>query len=138
MPIEESIPYDRIKPIEQGLMEMLPDPPMFHTRDQIDNLTYEKALEVIRAARRMLLMTLLTQEHHEHMLDDCGDDLAAATDNWATLHRAYFANDGDPDHVRNDVQKWLLDADNQGLGGSDGEIRFVILSERVLEEVYDF
>lgn len=138
MPIEELIPYDTIKPIETRLMEILPSPPMFHTRDQIDNLTYPQALGVIRAARRMLLMTLLTQEHHEHMLDDCGDDLDAATHNWYRLHNAYFANDGDEDHVRNDVQKWLLDADDEGLGGSDGEIRHMILSENLLEELYHF
>lgn len=134
MPIEELIPYDTIKPIETRLMEILPSPPMFHTRDQIENLTHPQAMEVMRAARRMLLMTLLTQEHHEHMLDDCGDDLSAATDNWEALHGLYFNNDGTDFEVH--VKNWLLDEDHVGLGGCDGEIRHNLLSENLLEELY--
>lgn len=119
---------------EKALLRLLPDPPHFTTRDQIMAMTDDEAMRVMRAARRMLMTQLLYQEYHEHMLDDCGDYLAAATENWANLHAAYFDNDGAG--FTTFVQTWLLDADNFPLGGSDGEVRFSLLDEALLEEVF--
>jgi hypothetical protein len=136
MPIVECIPYPQIQPAEQALMNAYPLPIQFQTREEIENLTHEQALEVLRAARRLLTLSLLGQEYHEHMLDDCGDYLTAAVDNFNHLYHAYWDNDAVDFHIR--VKEWLLDKDNEGLGGSDGEIRLEILSQNLLEEIYDF
>lgn len=54
----------------------------------------EEAIEFLRTARRGLAIQLLHQEDHEHMLDDCGDDLNHATDLWLAVWQSYFMNDG--------------------------------------------
>lgn len=134
MPIEEPIPYETLKPIVKGLEEVLPKPILFEARSEIENLTDEQAWEVMRAVRRALLMQLLHQEYHEHMLDDCGDYLEAASFNWNHIWNEFFMNDGEGFTER--VKKWLLNETGEGLLGSDGEIRFDLIAEPLLEDIY--
>lgn len=54
----------------------------------------EEAIEFLRNVRRGLAIQLLHQEDHEHMLDDCGDDLNHATELWQCCWESYFNNDG--------------------------------------------
>lgn len=54
----------------------------------------EAALEFLKTARRGLAVQLLHQEGHEHMLDDCGDDLNHATELWQACWDSWFNNDG--------------------------------------------
>src|SRR5215471_10238554 len=75
------------------LLELnLPRPPVIEP-NAIDDLTPDQGLEVLRAVRRTLLMQLLHQELHEHMMDDCGDYLMGATENWVKLYDTMFTND---------------------------------------------
>jgi hypothetical protein len=122
------------KAAQDQLRRTYPQPPTFHTKEEIENLTDDQAMEVMRYVRRMLLDQLLFQEYHEHMLDDCGDYLTAASDNWTWLHDAYFNNDGEgfTDFVIN----WLTNEKDYPLGGSDGEARFDLLSEELMEELF--
>ena len=54
----------------------------------------EEAMQFLRTARQGLADTLLGQNTHEHMLDDCGDDLNHATELWNVCWEAYWPNDG--------------------------------------------
>jgi hypothetical protein len=53
----------------------------------------EEAMMFLRTTRRGLAIQLLHQEAHEHMFDDCGDDLVHATELWAIVYHAYFMHD---------------------------------------------
>jgi hypothetical protein len=108
------------------LVGLMPDPIPFHSKEEVEGLTIDRAMEVLAAARRKLVDELLSQESHPHMLDDCGDYLAAATDNWTRLFNAYFLNDGDEMAVVQAVQAFLSEPEEEW-GGSDGEIRFNLL-----------
>lgn len=63
---------------------------VFDSLSDVMTMTEDQAMLVLRSARRYLLHDLLHQEVSEGMLDDSGDDLTAATDNWAAIHGAYF------------------------------------------------
>jgi len=54
----------------------------------------EEAMMFLKTARRGLALQLLHKENHEHMLDDCGDDLNHATELWQCVWESYFNNDG--------------------------------------------
>lgn len=118
----------RLHEIEAELIELLPAsiaPRM--TKEDIANLTQDQASRIRIAVRRQLLFQLLYQEYHWHEMDDCGDYLTAATDNWASLFDNLWSND-----FQNEIeetQKFLLDHEAYPLGGSDGEIRYDILPE---------
>ena len=135
--MHQSLTPEQIGPIEGMLAEVLPSPIVFSSRKEIEELTWEQAMEVIRAARRMLLTQLLYQEYHEHMGDDCGDYLQAACENWHYLWTTYFDNDGDETIVVNTIKDWLLNPDDPiyGLGGCDGEIRYNLLTEELMSEL---
>lgn len=119
-----------------------PVPIMFRTQEDIANLTDDQALWCLRWARRTLLSHLLHQELHEHMLDDCGDYLQGATENWYKLWKAYFDNDGDEALLIATVKEWLQGSvgDEYGPGsdlyGCDGDIRFEIVSEELQDLLY--
>ena len=114
---------------ERELAKLIPDPVKL-TLQQVDVLTEEQALEVLHAARRAMLFQGLMQETHDHLGDDCGDYLEAATSNWNTLWEAFFNSDG-ADIV--EAVKLFLRETPDGWGGSDGEIRFSILPEEAWE-----
>lgn len=109
-------------------------PVMFRTQEDIANLTYDQAMWCMRWARRTLLSHLLHQELHEHMLDDCGDYLSAATDNWEHLFNYYFNTDGDEASFVAAVKDWLQRAED--IGGCDGEIRFDLVSNELQDLMY--
>ena len=96
---------------------------VFHSKGEVEALTDEQAMAVLDVVRETLIDTLEAQRNHPHLLDDCGDYLFAATDNWTHLFGRYFNNDG------NDftpyVKQWLL-APLDDWGASDGEARFVL------------
>jgi hypothetical protein len=122
----------------EAIMVKLPEPHVFHSDDEIRNMTDEQADDVLRFVRRELLNQLMFQEYHEHMLDDCGDYLTAATDGWNYLHDAYFTNDGTD--FTSYVQAYLLarhDDDQYPWGGCDGEARYALLSEELTEARHD-
>lgn len=103
---------------------------------EVEELTLEQAAEVIRMARRCLAEHLLCQETHEHMDDDCGDYLAAATWNWNRLFHLYWDNDGDEQVVLEGVKDFLrqhpLDWE-----ATDGEIRYSLFPDSYVESYSD-
>lgn len=109
-------------------------PTMFRTQEDIANLTYDQALWCMRWARRTLLSHLLHQELHEHMEDDCGDYLSAATDNWNFFWEAWDQGDGTEASFVATVKEWLQDAET--IGGCDGEVRFDLVSEELADLLY--
>jgi len=115
---------NRLQGIYKELSEIFPDPIKV---DNTNNMTPEQAALVRIAVRRNLLMTLLSQEYHWHEVDDCGDYLTAATDNWSALYSNLW-NDDFQDEI-GETRKFLTDFDAYPIGGSDGEIRHDILPE---------
>lgn len=117
---------------------------VFNSREEVEALTFEQAMNVLASARECLIEQLISQRTHAHMSDDCGDYLIAATYNWSTLFTDYFDNDGDETYFIETVKQFLLTPpfDNgEGIaphfpyGGSDGEIRFTIVPFMQEEEV---
>jgi hypothetical protein len=114
-----------IEKITQRLSEMFPDPTPIPQEDLDRGLTEEQAWAVHRAARRMLLIHLLHQEIHQHVMDDCGDYLTAATDGWNYVFTEAWMNDfqGYPDHIK----AYLTDLERYPEGGCDGEVRLSLV-----------
>jgi len=119
--------------ITKRLGELLPAP-ITLTMEEIENLTDEQAYDVYRAARRTCLMQLLHQETHEHDMDDCGDYLAAASENWARLFDNLWSNDFQ--NLAEYVREFLKESPVEW-GGSDGEVRFEILPEAYIDAAYE-
>lgn len=107
----------------RGLANPFDDP---LNRATIEKLTFGEACVILRTARRMLTLVLLDQEEHEHMADDCGDDLLAATENWVTLFEAYSNTSGDDKAFTEEVKNFLLEPETNW-GGCDGEIRMMLV-----------
>jgi hypothetical protein len=124
----------RVDQLLNELEELLPQPVQLTVED-IRNLTEEQAQAVRIATRRMLVFQLLHQERHWHELDDCGDYLTAATENWAALYGNLWSND-----FQNEVEEtkaFLTDSEKYPEGGCDGEIRYSLLpvgEEEILAE----
>ena len=130
------INWESFNPGAKAVLDSLPELIKFEDWESVDSLDFREACEVVRAARRMLLIHLIGQETHEHMLDDCGDYLTAATDNWNYLHGIYFNNDGDEAVLIAEVKKFLKAEEPYAMGGCDGDIRFDILTEAMLDQIY--
>jgi hypothetical protein len=91
------------------------------TAEEIQNLTPEQAMAVRIHVRRVLVFQLLFQEYHMHEMDDCGDYLSAATDNWYCLFTNLWNNDFQ-DEVE-ETKRFLKDLNRYPVGGCDGEAR---------------
>lgn len=115
---------DRVKEIAKELGELFPAPTAL-TKEDVANLTEAQAEMVRIHTRRALLHQLLFQEFHMHEMDDCGDYLTAATDNWAALFNNLWSNDFQ-DEVE-ETKKFLTDFDAYPEGGSDGEVRYDLI-----------
>jgi hypothetical protein len=115
------------------ILMKLPNPEPMSIED-IHNLTEDQAMSVLRSARRELVSQLLYQEYHEHLFDDCGDYLDAASDNWHRLWSACFNSDGT--ELVSSVKAFLLEHPSEWLA-TDGEIRYSILPEDYVEASYD-
>jgi hypothetical protein len=108
-------------------------PRRYNTRAEIDAMTSDDAAIIRIAVRRMLAMHLLHQELHMHEMDDCGDYLTAATDNWATLYSRLWSDD-----FQNEIevtQQFLTDFNEFPLMGSDGDVRYDLLSDELIEQL---
>jgi hypothetical protein len=116
--------HDELQAMYKRLQELLPDPIRL-TEEEIGNLTEDQANLVMYAARRTLLVHLFAQEFHQHMGDDCGDYLAAATSGWQAVFEDAWMNDfqGYTDHITT----YLTDLDRYPVGGCDGEVRISIV-----------
>lgn len=90
----------------------------------IDDLTDEEALSVLNAASHKVAEMNAT--YGAYGLDDRGDYLAAAIDNYHRLFHAYWDNDGQNPAFREEVKAFLKEDPNEW-GGSDGEVRFNVL-----------
>jgi len=102
---------------------------VFTSREEVEALTFDEARDVICDARDLLRAELDDDVEHMHWLDDCGDYLFAAIDNYHMLWTYYWENDGDKEAVIARVKDFLL-SPQDGLfpyGGSDGEIRLTIV-----------
>ena len=112
-----------VQAIAERLTQLFPAPPWVDP----NNLTEEDAYTVMRAARRMLVVQLLAQEYHQHMMDDCGDYLAAATWGWQAVFADAWNDDfqGYTDHIRT----YLTDLEKYPPGGCDGEVRHALISD---------
>lgn len=121
----------------ERLTQRFGHPRVYHSAVEIEAMTHEDAMNVLRHVRRVLLVQLMHQERHEHMLDDCGDYLTAATDGWGYLHKLYFENDGDPLLLTEGVKRYLtapMDDREFPWGGCDGEARYDLLSEELADK----
>lgn len=94
------------------------------SREEVEALTDAQAVAVLDAAREKLIEQLTAQRTHPHLLDDCGDYLAAATDNWSRLFHNYWNHDGEG--FVNYVRQFLLESPDEW-GGADGEVRFELV-----------
>jgi hypothetical protein len=119
----------RIRNVYAELHEILVPPAAFSTDDEIRALTYDQAYDILIFVRRNLMMELLSQETHNHMTDDCGDYLSAASDAWHDLFEAYDLGWHDQAAFTRHVRDWLLSTD---LGGCDGEPRYSLLSDSLM------
>jgi len=118
----------RLNKLMQELGALLPTNTIhFHDEDAVIAMDEMDALKVRIAVRRMLMFHLLQQEVHLHELDDCGDYLTAATDNWATLYTNLFNNDFQ--NVLEETQRFLTDFDAYPIGGCDGDVRHDLLPD---------
>ena len=130
----ESPEASTITTAESELARVFPDPPRL-SPDDIANLTPEQAQLIYRATRRALLFQLLAQETHEHVLDDCGDYLVAALDNFHKLHMQLWGNDfvNAVETVQHFLNDFCAGVDGEELEypiqASDGDIRFSILPD---------
>jgi len=125
----------RIQEIVSELDGLWSTPTQFTTRDEIDSMTPEQAEMVRIHTRRMLVMQLLYQEFHQHELDDCGDYLTAATDNWAALFGTLWSDDFQDELPI--TKEFLTNFDRFPEGGSDGEIRYSLLSDELFDQFRD-
>jgi len=120
----------------QGLFAKFPPVPQFTDEAQITALTLDQALEVLRATRRQLVSLLLNQEHHEHMADDCGDDLRAGLDGFNLMFEAWDEAVDDAEFVEL-VRQYLRarwDSERFPWGACDGEARYAMLSEALHDD----
>jgi len=108
-------------------------PRRYNTRAEIDSMTNDDAAMIRIATRRLCVTMLLHQELHMHEMDDCGDYLTAATENWATLFDRLWSDDFQDELEI--TKKFLLDFNEFPLGGCDGEIRHDLLSEELIEQL---
>jgi hypothetical protein len=118
---------DQLKRVDELISELediFPEPVQLAVED-IRDLTEEQAQMVRLATRRMLVLQLLHQERHWHEMDDCGDYLVAATENWAALYGNLWTDDFQ-DEVE-ETKKFLVDSKKYPEGGCDGEIRYSLL-----------
>lgn len=104
----------------------------FDSIAEVDSLTHDEALEILQMAADTLQQVM---SHGPYGLDDQGDYLNAAIENYHYLFNAYWANDGDPQALHDAVVKWLKDPE---WGGSDGEIRHDLFTERWQEEAWEW
>jgi len=104
---------------------------VFHTKADVEALEEDRALAIMRFARRALVLQLLHQEHHEHMTDDCGDYLFAALDNFRRIFD--MIQDWGTQGIEERMKEWLLEGPEEWLG-CDGEIRFDLFTEDYIEE----
>jgi hypothetical protein len=116
---------EEVQQIYARLAEIFPDPVVITEEDLHKGLTEDQAWAVHMAARRMLLLQLLSQEYHRHVMDDCGDYLAAATDGWTAVFTDAWTDDFQfyPAHIKT----YLTDRDRYPEGGCDGEVRLSIV-----------
>lgn len=94
--------------------------PIFTTPADVKGLTEAQARAVIDFARDRVQSILVSAP--SHALDDEGDYLAAAIDNYHYLFHCYWDNDGAYVFVE-EIRDWLMRSPDTW-GGSDGEIRF--------------
>jgi hypothetical protein len=114
-----------LEKMSQHLSHIFPEPITITEEDLANGLTEDQAWAVHRAARRMLLVHLLHQEFHQHVMDDCGDYLSAASDGWTAVFNDGWMNDFQdyPAHIT----AYLTDLDRYPVGGCDGEVRLSII-----------
>ena len=118
--------HDELLAMYTRLQELLPDPIKLTEEDMGSPITEDQAYRVMYAARRCLLIHLFGQEFHQHMGDDCGDYLEAASSGWSAVFTEAWMNDFQdyPDHIKN----YLTDLERYPVGGCDGEVRYDILT----------
>ena len=102
----------------------------FSSIEEVDTLTEDEALSIVQ--RQFELLVGLGQ-HAVVGLDDTGDYLAAAIDNYHDLFHLYWDNDGTG--FREAVVEWLL-TPAYDWGGTDGEVRFEVFTEAYVDASY--
>ena len=128
---------NQIEALTNQLGSLLDKPPLvFSDQDEVKDLNYIQAVEIVRYARRVLVLQLLSQETHEHWLDDCGDYLIAATENWYTLFTEVWGADLDEAETVRIVKEFMQQEPVEWLG-SDGEIRFSLFDTPYIESRYE-
>jgi len=98
---------------------------MFRNIDDVEGLTDEQALAIVQLAADKLTAHLTLRSV---ALDDSGDYLAAAADNYHRLFHAYWDNDGDSATFVQAVKDFLFEPHDEW-GGCDGDIRFDVFEE---------
>lgn len=104
----------------------------FDSLAEVDSLTDDESLEIISMAWDTLKAVA---DGSPYGLDDQGDYLTAAVDNYSMLVSLYIGNDGDPTALHEGIVKWLHDPN---WGGCDGEVRFDLFTDRFQEEVWEW
>ena len=120
----------------ETLESHFPDPPQFSTDADIEALDNDGALNVLRCTRRVLVSSLLHQESHEHMTDDCGDYLTAALDGFAWLFDAYESAPSNEDFVSSVKAYLRFDEARYPEGACDGDARYAMLSQALLDSIH--
>jgi hypothetical protein len=105
----------------------------FSSKEDVEELTDVEALEIIRQARERLVNTT---SYSPYALDDGGDYINAAIENYAAVFGFYWDNDGDHTAFLAAMKQWLREP-TEGWGATDGEIRFDLFTqEYFVEEGY--
>jgi chitinase len=107
----------------------------FATRYEVESLMDDEALEIVRMAHERLMLVTMNGEL-PYALDDSGDYINAAIENYHDLFRMYWDNDGDPTAFVAAVKKWLLTPTIEW-GATDGEIRYSLFVQDYDDMAYD-
>lgn len=102
----------------------------FSSKEDVDTLTDEEALEVVANAGAILIDSI--QSYGAVALDDRGDYLSSAIENYHRLFDLYWTNDGQNPAFLEGVKQFLREEPHAWLA-SDGDLRFNVFTNEYIE-----
>jgi hypothetical protein len=106
----------------------------FKSLQDVEKLIEPQALGIIRLAMKFLERQF--DYEGAYALDDGGDYLYAALENYNRLFHVYWDNDGDSTAVLEGVKAFLREPLSEWLG-CDGDLRFILFTAEYQESQLD-